>query len=213
VDTFLTVVASLIQAVLVGMGIWISMRPPKEGRHVRLLAVMFGVLGSMGIGVNWWQAHRNSVAQDMIRDGINDSPRKTAAELAKIVPVKAPWGLTPVQLEELSTSIAKYSAIKDGRGNRVLYIVGDADSTRFAFNLFTAFRAAGWSIGSSPIPGIPHSFVAGVIIALRSMQSHPPGLQEVVNALGKAGIDTMAQAKESIPDNHFDVYVGMRPDF
>jgi hypothetical protein len=45
------------------------------------------------------------------------------------------------------------------------------------------------------------------------MQSHPPGLQEVVNALGKAGIDTMAQAKESIPDNHFDVYVGMRPDF
>jgi hypothetical protein len=195
------------------MGIWISMRPPKEGRHVRLLVAMFVALGSTGIGVNWWQAHRNSVAQEIMRASIDDSPRKTAAELAKIVPLKKPWGLTPVQLEQLSTNISKYAAMRDGRGNRVLYIVGDADSSRFAFNLFAAFSSAGWAIGSGPVPGIPHSFVAGVIVKVRSVQSHPPGLQEVVDALGRAGIDTMGQTDESIPDNHFDVYIGMRPDF
>jgi hypothetical protein len=193
-----------------------SLRRPISKPHFGWF-VMFLVVGLLGVGMTGLQAFRASEARDLqrleLKASIEDAPRKTASELLKIVPagtLKTPWGLTHEQLQALSKKISKYP--KYGRGNRVISMLGNADSLRFATNLFfEAFVAAGWASGSGPEQMTPTGYSPGVVFRFHSKSQTAPGLAEIISAMREAGIEPRGVIDETVPAENFDVYIGANP--
>jgi hypothetical protein len=121
------------------------------------------------------------------------------------------WGLSLEQLRLLSRRMAPYAS-EDDRGELITCIMGDPDSTKFAFSLVEAFRTAGWKLpGSGFSQAIFNGPVEGIIIVLNSKEVNPPGLAEFVATLREAGIQPVGQLDDKMPANKFRIIVGRKP--
>jgi hypothetical protein len=221
VDTFLTVLFTIIQIALVGMGIAVSVRPPKERRHIWEVAIVFVALGAMAIVVSAWQSARASSTQERLQNELKASiasvPKSTAAEFMKsggnvtVVGKERTWGLTQEQLTLLTRRMAPFASTAD-RGNLITASMSDPDSTKFGFGLVAAFRAAGWVLAGSGLGRAMFSGpVAGVIVKIHSRESDPPGLRPFVATLREAGIEPVGEIDDKMPNERFEIIVGDKP--
>lgn len=72
-DALLTAIAALIQLILGGMGIYVSLRPPKNPQRHRYWIGAFLVVGVLGIVLTGWLAQRSSNAQDKATSKISEA--------------------------------------------------------------------------------------------------------------------------------------------
>ncbi|HKW61255.1 MAG TPA: hypothetical protein VJN89_01805 [Candidatus Acidoferrum sp.] len=62
-DTLLTAIIGFTQLVLGGMGVYVSLRPPKPEHHWRWISAFMGI-GLVGVGLTGWLAERASSSQE-----------------------------------------------------------------------------------------------------------------------------------------------------
>jgi hypothetical protein len=72
-DAFLTYLAALSQVILGVMGVYISLRPPKEPRHHWYWMGAFMGVGVLGVGLTGWLAQRSSNAQARATSKISEA--------------------------------------------------------------------------------------------------------------------------------------------
>jgi hypothetical protein len=72
-DTLLTAIVGIAQLILGGMGVYISLRPPKEPRHHWYWMGAFLCVGALGVGLTGWLAQRSSNAQDKATAKISEA--------------------------------------------------------------------------------------------------------------------------------------------
>jgi hypothetical protein len=89
--------------------------------------------------------------------------------------------------------------------------LGDQASLKFAADLVTAFRKAGWKIPPSVGQVISTGPIEGVIISIHSEDDSPPGLSEFMATLRQAGIEAKRQIAERIPAGEFHIRIGSKP--
>jgi hypothetical protein len=65
-DTFLAIAFWVIQGIMAGLGVYVSLRPQPEHKH-KLFIVAFVVLFAVGGGINVFQTVRNGRAQDALQ--------------------------------------------------------------------------------------------------------------------------------------------------
>src|SRR6266849_7556374 len=105
-DAFLTAFGVFIQLLLGGMGVYVSLKPPKQEHHWYWIGAFMGV-GLLGIALTGWLAQRASSAQDRTTEKLNQAI--TAATNANIAATKANNSSLAAQNEE---EIARSEAIK-----------------------------------------------------------------------------------------------------
>src|SRR6266566_8365763 len=72
VDVFLTAIVGFTQLVLGGMGVYVSLRPPKKEHHWYWIGAFMGV-GLLGVALTGWVAQRSSNAQDRANEKIGQA--------------------------------------------------------------------------------------------------------------------------------------------
>jgi hypothetical protein len=72
-DGLLTAIAALTQLILGGMGIYVSLRPPKNPQRHRYWIGAFLVVGILGVVLTGWLAQRSSNAQDKATAKISEA--------------------------------------------------------------------------------------------------------------------------------------------
>jgi hypothetical protein len=222
VDTFLTIAFAVIQIVLVGMGIGVSVRPPKERRHIWGVAIMFVAFGAMAIVVSVWQSARASSTQERLQNELKASianvPRSTAADFMKsggnvtVMGKAKPWGLTQEQLATLTRRMAPFSSAEN-RSGLIDASMSDPESIKFGFGLVSAFRAANWVLpGSGMTRSLFTGPVVGIIVVVHSREADPPGLRDFILTLKEAGIEVSGEIDDKLPSERFRIVVGSRPE-
>jgi hypothetical protein len=116
----------------------------------------------------------------------------------------APRKLSPAQ----SAALAEYLRSQPHKYMfRIVPMDGDPEEREFAAEIAAAFKASGWEpqIGSPMGFGGPVAFEApngvshGVFLVVRNLAEFPPGAQELLNALEKAGIvPTVARNSQQV---------------
>ncbi len=71
-DAFLTAIVGFLQLVLGGMGVYVSLRPPKQERHSSWIGGFMGV-GLLGVALTGLLAHRASNAQDLAGEKVSQA--------------------------------------------------------------------------------------------------------------------------------------------
>jgi hypothetical protein len=106
----------------------------------------------------------------------------------------------------------KFYASDKPRGDLITCVLGNPDSTKFAFQLVKAFRDAGWNLpGSGTNQAIFSGPVTGIIIKVHSAESRPLGFSEFIQSMREAGIEPTGEINESIPESEFQMIVGAKP--
>lgn len=203
-DIFLTLVSALVQVSMAFLGIYVSIKPRPEKAHRAVIAA-FLILGSVGIT-------SNVVLQIRSQRTLDD--RLTSIDMTgKTVLRKLPgsWSLDAEHLALLTQRVSKYASSRDA-GIRIICVLGDPDSNRFAGTLVTAFRAAGWNLlGAGYDQAVSLGAIDGVFIHIHSRDSRPSGLKELVTTLREGGIEPRPETDDKVPDDRFEVVIGRRP--
>lgn len=76
-DIFLTIAFWVVQAALAGLGAWVSVKTPKERKHVAVVIVAFLVLAGAGGGINIWQQMRASRSRQALKEQLDAIQRNT----------------------------------------------------------------------------------------------------------------------------------------
>ncbi len=121
------------------------------------------------------------------------------------------WGLSAEQLITLSRRLQPYGSSKETK-DLITCVFGDSDSQKFAINLVSAFRAAGWNLPGSGLNRAIFKYdLIGVIVVIHSEKSKAPGLKEFITTLREAGIEPTGTIDINIPDDNFKIIVGRKP--
>jgi len=95
-DTLLTAIVGFTQLILGGMGIYVSLMPPKNPRRHRYWIGAFLVVGALGVALTGWLARRSSNAQENATARISEAVTQatnanTAATNANNASIASGW--------------------------------------------------------------------------------------------------------------------------
>jgi hypothetical protein len=102
--TWLTIIVGVLQVVLGGMGVYVSLRPPKKERHWYWIAG-FVVIGLAGVGCTAWLANESEKAQNAGIEAVTGGKSYPEAELLQNYSTDPPRIALTIVLKE-----AKYPA-------------------------------------------------------------------------------------------------------
>jgi hypothetical protein len=127
--------------------------------------------------------------------------------------VPSKWGLTEDQLKALAMRMKFYADPNRDRGDLITCVLGDPVSTRFATQLVTTFRAAGWNLpGSGFNQAVFSGSVEGIVVRVHSAEVRPAALLEFVRTMREFGIEPVGQIDEKISPDDFQIIVGSKPN-
>ncbi len=108
-DPFFAAFVGFLQLVLAGMGVYVSLRQPKQEHHRYWIGAFISV-GLLGVALTWWQAQRASNAQDRANDKIGQAV--TAATNANAAATNANNSVLVAQ-KEVKSARDEAKAAKD----------------------------------------------------------------------------------------------------
>ena len=133
------------------------------------------------------------------------------AELKTMVKPK-PWWLTPEQISLLAKRMAPFADGTDRTDDLLYVVIWDQDSSRLVSDLASAFRAAGWKLGSGFNPFHDQvTYRSGLHLMVHSQTDQPRGLNVLAKTLEEGGIPPILIVDESVPPDRFGILVGARP--
>jgi hypothetical protein len=224
----LIILSGVVTFLLVGSGLFVldrllaherneldSLSSPPLAR-VPAAPTLFPSSNSAPTTVNQQQGGRNNVQTGPITQGPGSalSFGQQGGITAGTINVNPEWGLTKEQLEDLTKQMAPFAQNVDERegGDLITCVWGDPDSTRVAYNLVAAFRAAGWNLpGSGLTQAMYNSPPVGVVIKVKSRDASPPGLSQLVVILRQAGIEPFGQVDPQVSSDQFRIVIGRKP--
>jgi hypothetical protein len=145
-----------------------------------------------------------------------DKVSKGIEELKSLI-VGQRWGLTADQMVVLSQRMAPYATTFNawrGGGDLITAILGNPDSTRFAFSLVAALRTAGWNLpGSGFSQGVFSGNPVGFIVQIHSLEDAGiPALNQLLATVKEDGIQCHGEIAATVPAGQFRIVVGAKPE-
>lgn len=209
--TFITFVSASIQFALATFGAYMSLRRPTSTPHFGWF-VVFVVLGISGIVVTVLQASHAASVQEQLNANIAENPRKTAAELARIVPtgtLQAPWRLSKEQIDLLAKRMRPFAS-DDDRHGWLKANTGNRDSISMAQDLVEAFRMAGWKMED---PGFESesNWFPGVAVGIHEGRDDPFGMSVFRQTMKEFGLDNNLYIRKEVVAGRFEIHVGLKP--
>ncbi|MEI7822007.1 MAG: hypothetical protein WCK55_13920 [Verrucomicrobiota bacterium] len=121
------------------------------------------------------------------------------------------WGLSADSLKLLTSKMSAHAAGVD-RGDIITCVMGDQESSGFAWKLAEAFRNAGWNLPGSGTNQAMYSMpVYGIVVQARTQNENPPGLSDFITIIRSEGIEFRGELDDSLPPNQFRIIVGSDP--
>lgn len=121
------------------------------------------------------------------------------------------WGLSDAMLDSLINKMRPYATDED-QGGLITCVMGDADSLKFAHQLSSAFRVAGWNLpGNGCNQALYTVPITGLFIQISSSEDRPPAMLEFYNFIHSVGIPIVGEVIPEVPKNKFRIVVGSEP--
>ena len=94
-------------------------------------------------------------------------------------------------------------------------IMGDAESHRFAQQLWDIFKKENWNVGLMVAQSVMQKNVSGIFVAIspEDVSAPPDGAMRVDAAFKALGLNVHGMTLNTLPKGHWSVFVGTQPPF